>query len=419
MTSFFYSLVLFFIPRKFDNVAIVVLGDSMMCVLWTLVVVFEPRKGDTWVDIGVAFGITTIILHIITLITTLTHLFTTILHHSHATKNAHKHADPNDNPLMHSPHAVVSPSVRSVVNASVMSGLRGEVLKGESGFSTKPYGKSVLVFHVWSSKSLTETLDVSNTNAGMVQFVKHILTITQIPLPVVTLATKYIQRLRRSPHTLPPTSPHRLFSITLILAQKYSDDTPFGNALWGKVLSLPSAEVTHWERLVLKALNWRLCVGEEEYKGMCRGVASLAREWNRVAGGRDGGWDGKAGSLVKQQGLVTPVSSVDSVAVKEGGEGSRVEFGRKVDSPAESPRLTARGSPVLRSGSGSVTPTPPSTLQDFVRGSAKEYGLAGLAELAVARLRERSSAPSPASGAVSPRAEEEVVARVVKRVKRL
>ncbi|KAJ3240632.1 hypothetical protein HDU81_003216 [Chytriomyces hyalinus] len=141
---------------------------------------------------------------------------------------------------------------------------------------------SLLVYHVWTSKTLSQTLDVRNRNQFMITFVKNILEITRIPLPVVTLAVKYIQRLRRLRGTTvtSPGDETRTFSVALILAQKYSDDTPYGNRMWGKVLGLSSNELTRLEISFLGSVGYNLYVDETEYGAFCKGVQALAREWN-------------------------------------------------------------------------------------------------------------------------------------------
>ncbi|KAJ3244979.1 hypothetical protein HDU78_010152 [Chytriomyces hyalinus] len=141
---------------------------------------------------------------------------------------------------------------------------------------------SLLVYHVWTSKTLSQTLDVRNRNQFMITFVKNILEITRIPLPVVTLAVKYIQRLRRLRGTTvtSPGDETRTFSVALILAQKYSDDTPYGNRMWGKVLGLSSTELTRLEISFLGSVGYNLYVDENEYGAFCKGVQALAREWN-------------------------------------------------------------------------------------------------------------------------------------------
>ncbi|KAI8612596.1 hypothetical protein BC830DRAFT_1135971 [Chytriomyces sp. MP71] len=141
---------------------------------------------------------------------------------------------------------------------------------------------SLLIYHVWTSKTLCQTLDVGNRNQYMITFVKNILEITRIPLPVVTLAVKYIQRLRklRAASACIPGDETRIFSVALMLAQKYSDDMPYGNRMWGKVLGLSAIELTRLEINFLSALGYNLYVPEVEYSTFCRGVQALAREWN-------------------------------------------------------------------------------------------------------------------------------------------
>ncbi|KAJ3080499.1 hypothetical protein HK100_010128, partial [Physocladia obscura] len=115
----------------------------------------------------------------------------------------------------------------------------------------------------------------------------NILEITRLPLPIITLSIKYMHRLRQSQQhnrtTKPSTLPYdetRIFSVALIVAQKASDDMPYGNRVWSRVLGLDARELTHLEREFLAALKFSLHVHCAEYAAFCRGVQALAREWN-------------------------------------------------------------------------------------------------------------------------------------------
>ncbi|KAJ3309380.1 hypothetical protein HDU76_003638 [Blyttiomyces sp. JEL0837] len=128
-----------------------------------------------------------------------------------------------------------------------------------------------------------ETLEKGQHNSFFVLFIQNVLDITRIPLPVVTLAIKYVQRLRRLRGSLPaaPGEETRVFSVSLILAQKYSDDTPYGNRMWGHILGLPPLELSKLETRFLEAIGYDLYLTEKEYASFCRGVQALAREWNK------------------------------------------------------------------------------------------------------------------------------------------
>ncbi|KAJ3416319.1 hypothetical protein HDV05_002259 [Chytridiales sp. JEL 0842] len=196
---------------------------------------------------------------------------------------------------------------------------------------------SVLFFHVWASNSLPQTLEKGEGNPLFITFVKNVLEITAIPLPVITLAIKYVQRLRRqrvrfsssstlsttatsssssssssvsSTSTTTATNPSstsfstpsfpspnfplsqtpeddmaKVFSVALMLAQKYSDDAPYGNRIWGQVLGLGAFELSKLERGFLESLGFELYVTETEYGAFCKGVQALAREWNKHLAG--------------------------------------------------------------------------------------------------------------------------------------
>ncbi|KAI9349782.1 hypothetical protein BDR26DRAFT_1004141 [Obelidium mucronatum] len=281
---------------------------------------------------------------------------------------------------------------------------------------------SLLVFHVWTSNTLSQTLDVRNRNHFLITFVKNILEITRIPLPVVTLAVKYIQRLRRlrghKAYALPGDET-RVFSVALILAQKYSDDTPYGNRMWGKVLGLSSRELTRLEINFLGEIGYNLYVPEQEYSSFCRGVQALAREWNASLLSREevqSGSDSKTyypslphhhqpmridtsmmnrGTQLKSS-LQTPTSSTESLVScpeeavghsSKSQEASPPTLIEKCDDSSLSssfkmPNVSTQkeATPVFLafpcSNNVSVVSTPtPATLESFLENASKTYGL--------------------------------------------
>ncbi|KAJ3185881.1 hypothetical protein HK101_009790 [Irineochytrium annulatum] len=212
------------------------------------------------------------------------------------------------------------------------SGHRGR-LQANPGYGSEQIPRlarfiCVLFGHVWSSNSLQETMD-RKLNAFFVLFVQNVLEITRMPLPVITLAVKYVQRLRRhqaglNPVLLPPPGDEtRVFSVSLILAQKYSDDSPYGNRVWGQVLGLNAKELTISEMRFLDRIGFNLYVDEAEYIAFCRGVQALAREWNRslqevnaAGASRRASGVGSTPAMAMPAPL-TPVSCEASPAVKE------------------------------------------------------------------------------------------------------
>ncbi|KAJ3219787.1 hypothetical protein HDU67_009599 [Dinochytrium kinnereticum] len=73
----------------------------------------------------------------------------------------------------------------------------------------------------------------------------------------------------------------RVLSVSLILAQKYSDDAPYGNRVWGQILGVVPGMLSGLEARLLALIGFNLYVNEAEYISFCRGVQALAREWNR------------------------------------------------------------------------------------------------------------------------------------------
>ncbi|KAJ3200176.1 hypothetical protein HDU82_009123, partial [Entophlyctis luteolus] len=168
---------------------------------------------------------------------------------------------------------------------------------------------SVAIFHVWRSRALAETLDIAarNRNILLSMFVKNVLELTRIPLPVVTLALKYMHRVRNASALqasegasntsgTDDVDATRAFSVALVLAQKFTHDAPYSARAWCSVAGLGAAhELAALERAWLARLRFRLHVHAREYAAFCQGVHALAREWSRAVKGVGAGVGSSAG----------------------------------------------------------------------------------------------------------------------------
>lgn len=99
------------------------------------------------------------------------------------------------------------------------------------------------------------------------------------------LALGYIQRIRESTPSLQESTPREqltIFTIGIMLAQKCTDDHPYSNKVWCKVIGMDVAELTRGERDVLQTLQWSLHVPLEKYSMFCKQIQSLAKIWNQL-----------------------------------------------------------------------------------------------------------------------------------------
>ncbi|KAJ7460367.1 hypothetical protein B0H11DRAFT_1736698 [Mycena galericulata] len=66
------------------------------------------------------------------------------------------------------------------------------------------------------------------------------------------------QELIRSPLLCPL----RAFLAAVILAHKFSNDMPYSNRTWAKLVGLSAREISRCERSLCVILDWRLWVGK-------------------------------------------------------------------------------------------------------------------------------------------------------------
>merc|ERR1719329_1970064 len=59
---------------------------------------------------------------------------------------------------------------------------------------------------------------------------------------------------------------HRLLVIAVMIASKFHDDKFYDNRYYGKAGGLSLREVNMLEALMLKELNWNVCVNADEYR---------------------------------------------------------------------------------------------------------------------------------------------------------
>lgn len=98
-------------------------------------------------------------------------------------------------------------------------------------------------------------------------FICNILKKTGLSSIVLLLALKYIHRLRLAYPGVAPTTgaEYRLFSVAMILANKYLEDRTFTNKTWASLTAMPITEVNIMEREFLTILDFDLCINEIEF----------------------------------------------------------------------------------------------------------------------------------------------------------
>ncbi|KAI9361979.1 hypothetical protein BD770DRAFT_470655 [Pilaira anomala] len=98
-------------------------------------------------------------------------------------------------------------------------------------------------------------------------FVQKVLKSTQISTSCVFLSLYYIQKLRMAYPSIRASigSEVRLFTTSLVLANKYLDDNTFANKTWSQVSSIPVNQLNIMEIEFLSALNYTIHITQSQF----------------------------------------------------------------------------------------------------------------------------------------------------------
>ncbi|CAG8558998.1 9118_t:CDS:2 [Acaulospora colombiana] len=143
---------------------------------------------------------------------------------------------------------------------------------------------SNVVYQMWYVKTTGSTLvgqvppqsplsgQVSNlsqtASSQFKNFCVQVLLQTQLSNTVVILSLKYVQRFVKSgrPVDFGEEGPeYRLFTIALMLANKFLDDNTFTNKTWSEVTSIPVKEINKMELAFLECMDFKMFVSGSDY----------------------------------------------------------------------------------------------------------------------------------------------------------
>ncbi|KAI8145376.1 hypothetical protein BJV82DRAFT_666639 [Fennellomyces sp. T-0311] len=107
----------------------------------------------------------------------------------------------------------------------------------------------------------------SGTSSAFKKFSRQILHATQLSESVVMLSLKYIAMLlQKNPNIQGADgSEYRLFTVALMLANKFLDDNTFTNKTWSDVSGMKVTDLNIMELEFLDVLNFGLFVGKDEF----------------------------------------------------------------------------------------------------------------------------------------------------------
>ncbi|KAI7831127.1 cyclin-domain-containing protein [Gamsiella multidivaricata] len=99
------------------------------------------------------------------------------------------------------------------------------------------------------------------------KFCLKVLSATQLSSSVILLSLKYIQKLLKNNPSIhgQQGSEFRLFTVSLMLANKFLDDNTFTNKTWSEVTGISVKEINVMEMEFLNQVQFSLFVSEAEY----------------------------------------------------------------------------------------------------------------------------------------------------------
>ncbi|KAG1144626.1 hypothetical protein G6F37_006562 [Rhizopus arrhizus] len=114
-----------------------------------------------------------------------------------------------------------------------------------------------------------ETATIANrTSAAFKKFCKQVLTATQLSESVILLALKYIAMLLQYNPSIQGAegSEYRLFTVALMLGNKFLDDNTFTNKTWSEVTGMKVRDLNVMELEFLDVLGFKLFVKNDEFE---------------------------------------------------------------------------------------------------------------------------------------------------------
>lgn len=118
------------------------------------------------------------------------------------------------------------------------------------------------------------------------KFIYELLRKTRMSSVALLLALKYIHRLRLNhPHARPSHGcEYRLFSVALILSNKYLEDKTFSNKTWSSLTRIQVHEINVMEREFLNILDYHLDIPDDEFIAWIEYVEHLFQIYSRDDG---------------------------------------------------------------------------------------------------------------------------------------
>ncbi|KAG2220952.1 hypothetical protein INT45_006485 [Circinella minor] len=152
---------------------------------------------------------------------------------------------------------------------------------------------SSIIYLMWharkkmSLKSVNQAylIDATKPSPAFKKFCLQVLTATQLSQNAVYLALKYICALLRTNPSIEGAdgSEYRLFTVALMLANKFLDDSTFTNKTWSDVSGMKLHDLNTMEAEFLEAIGYGLFIREYEFDQWRHSVDGCRAHVQRMA----------------------------------------------------------------------------------------------------------------------------------------
>ncbi|RHZ85725.1 hypothetical protein Glove_61g15 [Diversispora epigaea] len=119
-----------------------------------------------------------------------------------------------------------------------------------------------VVFKMWSWKNYGS---YKSANIHFKKFCTEIITKSPISETTVFLSLKYVQRYIKKGNNLNFTNEYQLFTIALMLANKWHNDKIYTTKFWSEISHISRVDINTLEISFLKSLNFKIHITGEKY----------------------------------------------------------------------------------------------------------------------------------------------------------
>jgi len=124
---------------------------------------------------------------------------------------------------------------------------------------------------------------LKNNYSKLIDYVDHLLKITQISFSSVILALEYIYRLKEASQTpegkfLNQWSYEEIIPVAFMMANKFISDDRYSNTVWANVTNISLNHLNQLEMKGLVAISFRLYVSESNYNNWIQLIKKVSRE---------------------------------------------------------------------------------------------------------------------------------------------